>query len=512
MKRKYLLLHILCMMFIISLALSVTVFSEYGEENALLPLVSGEWLYYDMGDSISVCGYTGNDEHITIPETIEGKTVNEISYNRYSEDGHWYGVVLHNSFFRYEGEIATKHITVPDTVKNIDNFAFYYCTSLEQADLPQGLMYIGRDAFANCDKLYKADIPDKVKEIGKSAFENTAISHVVLPDTLTGLLTGLGERAFFGCEALQSAKLPSNLTKIPLEFFGGCVSLGSAEIPDTVTFIGRDAFRNCTGLEEIKLPDGLTEISEGAFEGCISLKALEIPDTVKYIGESAFADCRSLESLKLPTNISTIAPRLFVNCRSLKVIEIPEGVKEIGWKTGVWAFEGCESLEEIHFPKSIRNIYNILHSNGSLKAVYFAADKDIAEALLGADIMSAMAAKDFVTDYSNVELHFGERESMEIPREKSPLDIIKDVLRITSVIFTLAFLIALVLNLTQKAALKPKKADRGENVMIKYNSPDMITCKHCGTASGREAKYCYNCGKKLTSKLPKGSGKEQSRK
>ena len=526
MKRKYLLSHILCVIFIILPALSAAVFSVELESHSSPPSASGEWLYFDKGTGIAVCGYTGNDEHITVPETIEGKTVESLCNNPFDASGQNH-VIIENSFFRSEEKSASRSITIPSTVKTIGAFTFFACASLKEVNLSQGLTDIYSYAFAYCINLCKADIPDGTKSIGNCAFSKTGITSLDLPDTIINIgdsafestpvsqvelpdnLTSLGNGAFSGCKQLKSAKLPSTLTKIPYKLFEDCEALQSVIMPDSLKAVDSYAFQNCAELKEIKLPSGLTEISNGAFTGCQALKSIEIPDTVEYMGESVFSFCGNLENIKLPSGITKIAIKTFLNCRSLKVIEIPEGVREIGWSIGAKSFEGCESLEEIHLPKSIRSVYNILQSNRSLKDVYFAADKDVSEALFGADIISVMAAEDYSgTDYGNVELHFGKRELVEITWEKTPLDIIKEILKITSIIFAAAFLIALALNLIQKIALKPKKADRGGNVLTKYNSSDMITCKHCGTASGREAKYCYSCGKKLSHRFS-GSGRRE---
>ena len=48
-----------------------------------------------------------------------------------------------------------------------------------------------------------------------------------------------------------------------------------------------------TSLDELDLPDGveLTEIGNSAFKGCIDLILAELPETVTKVGRNAFSQC-----------------------------------------------------------------------------------------------------------------------------------------------------------------------------------------------------------------------------
>lgn len=85
-------------------------------------------------------------------------------------------------------------ITIPSTVKRIEEKAFHRTAALNAITLPEGLEYIGKDAFAYCfSENYKSDenpnlpenteitIPSTVKEIGEYAFFNCArVTKVVM--------------------------------------------------------------------------------------------------------------------------------------------------------------------------------------------------------------------------------------------------------------------------------------------------------------------------------------------
>ena len=411
---------------------------------------SGSWQYYDNGDYITVCGYLGSEEHITIPSEIEGKAVEEVTC--ITETG-YSGV----DFFgnnRSTGdkipppaETSVKRITFPDTVKRIGDYTFYKCLSLEQADLPQNLTVIGEGAFKDCTDLTKADIPQSVKTIGALAFNSTSVSRLDLPEGLE--------------------------------------------------YIGYAAFAHTAITEAI------------------------IPDTVEYIGKSAFLGCLQLEYAKLSKNMRTLSESMFGNCISLKNIEIPEGVSIIEMN----AFGTCMSLEEIHFPKSVISVKSIFFSTSSLKDIYFEADKEYVDAFRSVwtddgiltsdteaktDIMSLMVwSLDTGTDYSGVNIHFGEKPAAEgnsQPISEKPQDPLKTVFIILTAVFALTLVITLYLYLSQK--LHDRRRIREENTkqfsaipqgnaLTRLDSFNGVRCKNCGAENGEKASYCLNCGKKL---------------
>lgn len=417
---------------------------------------SGDWRYFDRGEYISVCGYLGNEEHITIPSEIEGKEVREVAcINGTGYDGvDFFGNVrlTGDKVPPIDTETSLKRITFPDTVKRIGNYTFWKCSSLEQADLPHDLITIGEGAFGLCNNLTQAEIPDSVKTIGYMAFEDTAIA-------------------------------------------------------------------------DINLPEGLEYIGDAAF--CSApITSAKIPDTVKYLGARTFADCTELEYVKLPKGIESLSESLFAGCDSLKTVEIPEGVSVIG----LHAFGGCKSLEEIHFPSTVISVKEVFYRTSSLKDIYFAADKKIVDAfksveihdelwhneyIADADIMSIMMSSyDKETDYSKVNIHYGERTQA---KEKTAEEQIKTVFVILTSMFALALIIILYLYFSQKMQNHRCRAEENEkrvsrisqgNALTRLDSFEGIRCKSCGAENGKKASYCYNCGKKLYNRLSKNKEKE----
>ncbi len=63
--------------------------------------------------------------------------------------------------------------------------------------------------------------------------------------------------------------------------FEGCSSLTSIEIPDNVTYIGRNAFKACPLISSIVIPESVKTIGSSAFSGCtavIKFEGKEVPE------------------------------------------------------------------------------------------------------------------------------------------------------------------------------------------------------------------------------------------
>ena len=118
----------------------------------------------------------------------------------------------------------------------------------------------------------------------------------------------IGPHMFYGCEKLQTIKIPSNVTKIGGASFQFCSNLTSIILPETLIEIGTDAFYKCSQLGSIIIPSSVTNIGDGAFASCSNLAQIHckaiIPPTIG--GETTFyniplSSCR----LFVPTGSKT---------------------------------------------------------------------------------------------------------------------------------------------------------------------------------------------------------------
>ena len=73
-------------------------------------------------------------------------------------------------------------ITIPESVRMIEGYAFAYCSSLQTVNLNNGLAEIGDAAFAGTQLLAELRVPDSVTKFGNYVKEYGAI---YLPDNIT---------------------------------------------------------------------------------------------------------------------------------------------------------------------------------------------------------------------------------------------------------------------------------------------------------------------------------------
>lgn len=278
-------------------------------------------------------------------------------------------------------------------LKKIGTFSFSDCDILSTLVLNEGLESIGNYAFYKCPRVdntsYGSLIPESVTSIGTYAFKDTALwnspdeygviyagnwvvganvdSNVVLKKEVVGIsnyafynaqslnsISGLynvkylGKGAFCGCVSLITAQLPDTLEKIDDYTFYGCASLTSVSLPVSLKTVGRSAFYRCEKLTEFDLSDNIeesVEIEPYAFFMCTALNKVNLAEKVSSIGKYAFFDCSSLTEFDIPDSVTSVGERAFSYCSKLKTVTIGTGVTEIS----DYMFEECTSLKSVSF-------------------------------------------------------------------------------------------------------------------------------------------------------------------
>jgi len=146
-------------------------------------------------------------------------------------------------------------VTIPNSVTDIDAYAFFCCSNLENISMPDSLIHIGREAFGGT-AYYRdaANWEDNVLYLG----------HYLI--------------------------VASNL-------------FGEYKIKDGTICIGDWAINNSPDLLSLVLPDTLLGIGCGICSGCEKITSLKIPDSVRYISDNAFVG--NLNYLYIGSGIKT---------------------------------------------------------------------------------------------------------------------------------------------------------------------------------------------------------------
>lgn len=306
-----------------------------------------------------------------------------------------------------EAQIST--VDLPEGVDTMETSAFAAST-LTTVKLPKSLPVIGRSAFYGTQRLESVEFQQGLVTIETSAFEQaTALKEVNFP----GSLLTINDSAFKRAAALTTVNgVGGRLKTVGNNVFEGCSRLQDVRFGGDLETLGSSAFKSCTSISEITLPDKLRTLGSSVFSGCSKLKRIVFPNSIESIGASALSACTSLESVDFGSIIREIAGNVFEGCVKLTSItmsannpnmvaennvlynkaktkliyyaaglpddkfSVPEGVETIGSK----AFNYCQHLEELKFPKTVTTLGNsAVYYNSGLSKIFFYGNAPKAE-------------------------------------------------------------------------------------------------------------------------------------
>jgi hypothetical protein len=369
--------------------------------------------YIVTNGTISIASYFGSGNTVVVPSEIDGLPVTSIG--------------------EYAFEYSTiTNITIPNSVTNIGDYAFYECHNLASITIPNSITSIGNYAFAA--DYYYATSPltnitfgTNVNSIGTNAFQYcTSLASVTIPNGVTSI----GANTFSWCVSLTNIIIPNGVTNIGDYAFNFCDSLTSILIPRSVNSIGEFPFQDCPSLTAISvatgnlffsgvggvlfnqsqttlveypgglagsytIPMGITDIETNAFLGCQKLTSITIPSSLSNIPVSAFEECTSLTNVTIPNSITNIGELAFF-AAGLTSVMIPDSVTSIGGE----AFECCYSLTSATIPSSVTSIgdyafqqtgltnVSIPNSITSIGNSVFAYCYDLANITIGTNVTS----------------------------------------------------------------------------------------------------------------------------
>ena len=290
--------------------------------------VSGNYKYKVSGEEATITAYTGSEEVVSVPSVIDGYKVTAIG-----------------------------------------NYAFKDVKEISKVNIPEGISKIGNGAFSDCTNLKQINLPEGLKEIGYRFIADTAVRSLKVPKTVNRSANYTGDGATGGALALEEVIFEEGTIKVPDYFCANSkanAALVKAEIPESVTEIGRYAFSRCSGLESISFKKTINKIGFDAYAYCTGLKKIEFQKNDEMVKDSNglerlyplilegtnFRECTGLEEVVLSPNVEEIGRDAFYGCTALKQMDIPEGVEKIGER----AFAKCKNLERINLPEGLKEI------------------------------------------------------------------------------------------------------------------------------------------------------------
>ena len=313
--------------------------------------------------------YNGNSEYrivragsasgnVLIEGTYRGKPVTAIGDGAFKGNRNVESIVI-GSNMRTIGEDAFYNclkltaVTLPDSVTSIGSSAFQGCRMLTEVNIPAGIDAIPDFCFTYCRQLASVALGDRIKTIGESAFAGTALTSAEIPDSITGI----GRYAFSDMTELAAVRIGRGVSTIEEYAFSDNPKLASVEFTEggVLNSLGPKCFMSDALLAEIKLPEGLTTIGDNCFNSCTALASVTIPDSVTGVGSRAF----------IGTKLYVDSPSDFVyagrwligvkNLDSYVKIEASD-IRSDTVGIGDACFARAKSLENITLPASVKTV------------------------------------------------------------------------------------------------------------------------------------------------------------
>ena len=256
---------------------------------------------------------------------------------------------------------ALKQITLPKSMTFIEGGAFQNCSALSSILVPQNVTYLGASAFSGCTSLTSATLPEAITRISSGLFENCSSLTTV---QASSALTSIGSRAFAETSALSSFTFPQTLTAVGAESFTGS-GIVTANLPQSVTYLGAGAFADCTKLVYAQVPAAIQAIRERTFRNCTELKNVSIPEGIRYIGAAAFQNDVSLQTVDFAQSLLTICDNAFEGSGVGEGLVLPSALRTIGSR----AFAGCMRLTSLTIPTDVRKMGSQAFADGSLPSI-----------------------------------------------------------------------------------------------------------------------------------------------
>lgn len=207
-----------------------------------------------------------------------------------------------------------KIVNIPNTVKEINEYAFYDCIYQEKLNIPSETFTIPYGTFKFLSKLSFIDV-----DINNAYF--TSIDGVLYDKSVSELIA---------CPRLKDEiTIPDGIRIISPFAFYSCQNLKAINMPNSITILGEAGFWGCNSLTNINFSDAITSIDASAFWECTSLTSMSLPESLTGIGANAFTGCKNLAKLYMNRETPPFVDKsTFYRTNAGLIIYVPKGCRE----------------------------------------------------------------------------------------------------------------------------------------------------------------------------------------
>ncbi len=297
--------------------------SDFNEPDGEVDAPNGVRYRVNEDKTLSIIGYNGKAEELTLSVSYEGKKITAIAFGAFS------------------GNSTLKSITVSDAISLVEDGAFFNCQSLERIDVSaDNEKYFSAGGALYCaggTKLVAVGQARKTKfsavnplsDVAGYAFSGGTYEVELKSSALKALseysfayykgkvvigknIKEIRRRAFYESTAEVGFSDDCSIDRLAMGEFDGYKG-SKLVIPSTVKSISGSPFFGSTAEIDFTAT-GISELGESAFAGYEG-KTLIIPDFVKTIGRNAFYRCSSKIGFDERTTYSYVDEYVFNDFR-----------------------------------------------------------------------------------------------------------------------------------------------------------------------------------------------------
>lgn len=281
-----------------------------------------------------------------------------------------------------------EEIELSEKVKEIEDWAFGYCSNLKNVKISSSVIKISPSAFDGCFGLERFDVSENNKFFScrdgvlydkeKQSLIRCPLKKISHNFVIQDTVKSINENAFNRCKYVKAIQMHKNVEGIHRKAFAYSGIEGIFEIPQNLMYIGEAAFADCYNLSKFKTKGNEIFFSQ---EGCLfryenrkktliqyplgsKEQCYEVDKDTENIKDRAFT-CSHLQKICVNSNnnnyfsrdgvlFDRIRKRLcyYPNYKQAKFYEIPRGTKYIGNS----AVKRNAFIETIVFPNELINI------------------------------------------------------------------------------------------------------------------------------------------------------------
>ncbi|MDE7365300.1 MAG: leucine-rich repeat domain-containing protein [Ruminococcus sp.] len=233
---------------------------------------------------------------------------------------------------KYVPEPDETDIVIPDDVVKIGERVFRG-SGIRSVTIPSSVKVIDEEAFESCRKLTKVTLSNGLETIKKYAFHGSSINEIVLPETVKTI-----GKCAFGFSNIESINIPEKVKKLSKYFCDSCMRLKNISVSEKNTkfasingvlfdkSINNLILYPCAKKDSIyAIPDGVMTIQINSFAYCKYLESIIIPDSVHYIEKYSFNVCLELQHITIHDGIMEVDRKAFYSRKKISDITIVSG-------------------------------------------------------------------------------------------------------------------------------------------------------------------------------------------